>query len=201
MDACFQQPDSVLELVNFKCGTFGVAIILTSEVPGTEVSRTWRVLKDDTGVCVQRAASWTLIHHLPLGSAKQAGGIQPKPQARVPWLPFSAPIWPPFLVWISVHLEIFLSPSCPLCTGFLPHLSPDGWALYPQHSVSFLRSLKLLLLTDLSLGTLVPDHLCALPGKVLGWTHCQLMWPYDFLSRAVMRWHTCAIFQASLELL
>lgn len=37
----FEQPDSMLELVNFKYSGFGMAIILTSEVSGSEVSRTW----------------------------------------------------------------------------------------------------------------------------------------------------------------
>lgn len=37
----FQRPESRFELVNFKCSAFDMAITLTSEVPGTEVSRTW----------------------------------------------------------------------------------------------------------------------------------------------------------------
>lgn len=50
------------------------------------------------------------------------------------------------------------------------------------HSIVFrLTLLKLLLLTDPSLGTLVPDHLCALPVKMLALTHYQFTWPNDFL--------------------
>lgn len=56
------------------------------------------------------------------------------------------------------------------------------------HSIGFFLSLlKLLLLTDPSLGTLVPDHLCALPVKMQAWTHYQFTWPDDFLS-----WLSCS---------
>lgn len=109
------------------------------------------------------------------------------------------------VLYFTLHWDFFVSFLPALCCGSLPHLSPDGWALYPQHLVgktvvSFLSLLKLLLLTDLSLGTLVSDHLCALPVKTLGWAHYQCTGPNDFLSRGVLRWHTCAVFQASPEL-
>lgn len=55
------------------------------------------------------------------------------------------------------------------------------------HSTGFFLSLlKLLLLIDPSRGTLVPDHLCALPVKMLAWTHYQFTWPDDFLSLGVL---------------
>lgn len=46
-------------------------------------------------------------------------------------VPFSALTWPPFLFYV---LRFFVSFLPALRCDFLPHLSPDGWALYPQHS-------------------------------------------------------------------
>lgn len=58
---------------------------------------------------------------------------EPEPQVRLPWLPLSAPSWPSLLFSIPPYIEIFFVFFLPaLCHGFL-HLSPDGWALYPQH--------------------------------------------------------------------
>lgn len=62
----FQQPERGLAIVNFKRGAFGRAIILTSEVAGTEGWRTEGVFEDVNGASLQKAAAWTLILHLPL---------------------------------------------------------------------------------------------------------------------------------------
>lgn len=108
-------------------------------------------------------------------------------QMRLPWLPFSAPSWPSFLFCIPPYTEIFLFSSCLFyaMTFFdTCHLMAE---LFIHSIVFFLILLKLLLLTDLSLGTLVPDHLCALPMKMLVWTHYQFTWPNDFLS-----WVSCS---------
>lgn len=117
----FQQPDSVLELVNFKCGAFGVAVILTSEVPGTEVSRTWWVLKDVKGACVQRPhpGLWSTTC---LFCGKMDAWYRVRAPGKDALLAFSAPTWPSFLLWISLFLEIFFFPACLLCAVPFYHI-------------------------------------------------------------------------------
>lgn len=137
-------------------------------------------------------------------AAKQTCGMEPKPQVGMLWLPSALRDLACFPV--SLHIGMFCFPPASSVLWFST-TSVTGWmsslctALGWWAVVSLLSLLKLLLLTELSSGTLVSDHLCALPVMLLGWTHYRFTWPHDFLSLGVMQWHTCAVFQASLELL
>lgn len=132
----FQQRERGFELVNFKCSAFGRAIILISEVP--EGWRTQGLFKDINGVSLQKAASQTLIHHLPLVQQNRHVVLSQSPrwgchacpsQHRLGLLSHS-------VFHLTLRLFCFFLPA--LCRGFLRHLSPAGWAFYPQHWFFFL---------------------------------------------------------------
>lgn len=121
----FEQPDSMLELVNFKYSGFGMAIILTSEVSGSEVSRTWWVLKDVNGAPTQKVTSWTLIHHLRV---VQQNGYVVLSQSTRWWCPdrssqHSVDLLSCFyFCFSSLYIKISLLPSCPLYTVVFYHI-------------------------------------------------------------------------------
>lgn len=168
-------------------------------------------LKDVNGAPTQKVTSRTLIHHLPV--VQQNGCVVLSQNPRW-WCPdcssqHSADLLSCFYFWFSsLYIKISLFPSCPLHAVVFYHICHPmaelfihGIRLIDSCFFSILGFLKLLLLTDLSLGTLASDHLCALPVKMLGWIHYPFTRPNEFLFLGVMRWHTCAVFQASLEFL
>lgn len=161
-----------LGVVNFK--RFGRALILTS--PGAGEHRECSEMFMEPSHKRLHPRIWSTFCLLC-----SKADTEPEPQVRLPWLPLSAPSWPSLPFSIPPYIEIFLFSSCLLyaLAFYTCHLMAE---LFMHSIVFFLTLLKLLLLTDPSLGPLVPDHLCALPVKMLPWAHYQFTWPNDFLS-------------------
>lgn len=178
----FQQPERGLEIVNFKCSTFGGAIVLTSEVAGTEGWRTQGVFKDVNGASLQKKLYPGLWSTTSLLGSKTDVALSWSPR----WGCLDCPSQHRLgLLSCSVfHFTLRFFCFLPACSRpWLSLTSVTWWLSSLSTALSFfLTLLKLLLLTDLSFGTLLPGHLCYLPVKRLAWTHYQFTWPNHFLS-------------------